>query len=259
MRHLAVLAFVVATACSPTPPDMTPGTPAFDLTYTGDSLARMEGSCDDGPDRRCVEVDLTWPVFSGAPEVAVTSMNRFVQGHITAAVTLGDTDFDAPEPAAEDFVSSYLEFIAEEPDSAQSWMVSCHGDVVHQSAATVTIRLDTETYTGGAHGLQWTTLASFDATTGQRLVLDDLVSDAGAVTAIAEQFFREGHGLEPEESLDEAGFWFTDDVFSLPEDVALTADGLMIYWPPYEIAPYAMGSTELVLHSTDLGDLLIRE
>jgi hypothetical protein len=260
MRFLVALALLAAISCSPSSsPLPTLDKPESDLRFTGSSLARLDGACGDAEPRRCVEVDLTWPVFSGSPASTVDALNRFATGQVTAAVTLGDGDFRDPETAAEDFVEAYLEFISDVPDSPQSWIARCHGDVRYQSSATVTLRFDADTYTGGAHGLQWATWASFDTATGQRLAFEDLVSDPEATTAIAERIFREANDLAPDDDLGEAGFWFDGNTFRLPEDIALTADGLVVYWPPYQIAPYALGPTEIVLPLTDLGELLIRE
>ncbi|MBO6760471.1 MAG: DUF3298 domain-containing protein [Roseivirga sp.] len=62
--------------------------------------------------------------------------------------------------------------------------------------------------------------------------------------------------IPPTESLEERGYWFENDRFELTENFAIINKSLIFYFNPYEIAPYAMGPTELELKLTDFVSLI---
>ncbi len=57
-------------------------------------------------------------------------------------------------------------------------------------------------------------------------------------------------------ALKDSGFTFENDLFTLPENFALRDEGLAFYYNPYDVAPYAMGPTEIVLSWEEIKDLL---
>jgi hypothetical protein len=57
-------------------------------------------------------------------------------------------------------------------------------------------------------------------------------------------------------TLKDAGFTFENDAFVLPDDFALRDDGLAFYYNPYDVAPYSMGATEIVLSQDEIRRLL---
>jgi hypothetical protein len=99
-------------------------------------------------------------------------------------------------------------------------------------------------------------VATFDVLTGKQLTWNDLVTDQKALQKVAEQAFRAeradvfqpGDGAEP--------FVF-DDIFqfALPQNYGLVEDGIFCYYLPYEVGPYAMGSTQFVIPFAKLGDI----
>ena len=96
---------------------------------------------------------------------------------------------------------------------------------------------------------------TFDPSTGRQLTLAEIVPDTNQVKLIAEEAFRQARELTPGESLSEAGF-FWGEPFQLPENWALTADGLYFFYNPYEVAAYAMGITEFTIPRAKLPGML---
>lgn len=71
--------------------------------------------------------------------------------------------------------------------------------------------------------------------------------DMDALKQLAEKAFRQYHKLSVDANLDDAGFFFENGVFSLPANMALTENGLMLLYNPYEVAAYALGETRLFI------------
>ena len=94
--------------------------------------------------------------------------------------------------------------------------------------------------------------------TGEEIRLSDiLIHGYGAdLNRIAEQEFRKVREMKPEQSLEDAGFWFENNKFSLNDNFALTEEGLTFYFNSYEVAPYVMGPTEIVLNYEDFKHLI---
>ena len=109
--------------------------------------------------------------------------------------------------------------------------------------------LEVYSYTGGAHPNARTLYGSWFLEDGRRVALRDLLTPGSEerVAEIAEAVFREQRGLPTEQSLEEQGFDFPDGKFALNENFAVTDQGLVFYFNPYEIAPYALGPTEIEL------------
>jgi len=103
-------------------------------------------------------------------------------------------------------------------------------------------------YTGGAHGNRGKRFWNFDASTGAQLRLEDLFSkkELAELAELGELSFRKNRKIPKNKSLKELGYEF-DDGFSLTSNFLITDTGLVFYYAPYAIAPYAFGDTEFTI------------
>ena len=106
-------------------------------------------------------------------------------------------------------------------DATLEWKVSRTASLLFADDRVVSVKISNEGYIGGAHGFYDERLFSFDTTTGKALSWDDLV----------------GHGFEFPEGIE----------FALSANFAITQEGIRLHYNPYEIAPYFMGPTDLVI------------
>lgn len=120
------------------------------------------------------------------------------------------------------------------------------------------VRLNTHawSYTGGAHGNGFTVYEYFEKAGGRRIHLDFFTNDIGALTRIAEPFFREQQEIPNEMSYGEFGMWFENDVFALNDNFYFTNDEMVFVYNPYEIAPYAGGTIELRIPLSELEGII---
>lgn len=103
--------------------------------------------------------------------------------------------------------------------------------------------------TGAAHPSNFQFSETFDLTTGEKLTLDDCFTDAAAgrtrvLDLLAQKGGDAGYSRESlEGELNDAYFYLNDE-------------GMVIYYQPDTLAPYAAGLLEFTLPYADLQDLL---
>ncbi len=119
--------------------------------------------------------------------------------------------------------------------------------------------VDVSTFTGGAHPNTVRITYSFDPITDTVYSLSDLLeSDVDIVDALA-SFAQEnlaeqlGGGADPE--------WIAQGTDEIPDfaNFALTADGLIIFFNQYQVAPYAAGILQVVYPLESLEGILKEE
>lgn len=152
-----------------------------------------------------------------------------------------------PEAAVAGFIREYLNFKQEHPNSVAVYEASVDQDILSRDSRAFIIETRFHFYTGGAHGIYGTRFQNFDAKTGRSLSNSDLISDIPAFTNYAEKAFRKKHGVPSGERLTDHGFFFKDDIYVLPENIAVTSDQVILLYNPYEAASYAQGQIRLGL------------
>ena len=118
--------------------------------------------------------------------------------------------------------------------------------VLYQQQSLLSLAFFTYVYTGGAHGSNGTTAASYDLRTGRRLRYTDIFKSEAQqqLPALLAQAVRPLVGLAPGAPLEERLF-----VKKMPvtHNVFLTAGGVGFIYQPYEIASYAQGEVWVFL------------
>lgn len=149
---------------------------------------------------------------------------------------------------AKELRDSFVEFQKEEP-KAHPWNTNLHIYISAQSPRALVIVNEHDMYSGGAHGLASITFDNIDLQTQRVVTLQDLFnpSELKALTRIAEPFFRLDNEIKANGSLNEAGYWFEEDQFTLSSHFALTEKGLYFSYGQYEIAPYAAGMPDFIV------------
>lgn len=256
---LAASALVVSCARSPGPPPAPPESGQGALSFSSDGIQMSDGDCTND-NQPCANVDLNWVVAAGSP--AANAINAWVDARVRGLLVANlpkDIDGSAElDDLGQAFLDSYRDFRAAFPGSSQRWALEGQVTLAYHGGDLVSLRADQAADTGGAHPNQAVSWASFDARSGRRLVLSDLVTEPDAVEHLAELEFRRVRGLDAHTDLAAAGYTFPDNLFALPDNLARVDNGIAIRWNAYQIAPYAAGPTDLLLSTEQLGGLLRR-
>ena len=109
-----------------------------------------------------------------------------------------------------------------------------------------------DTYTGGAHGLPGKKYYVLDLDSPRQVTINDLFENYHdtRIKAIIYDALRNYSNLAKDQPLSEGGF--SSDAPELTENFYVTEQGLGLCWNRYEIAPYAMGSVDIIIPWRDI-------
>ena len=219
------------------------------------SFRKQQGKDCDQPDSLrmdCAVIDLLYPAVIKGEKALQDSVSAWTNSYLTGILAGGSDTGDKASTlseAAKVFFKTHKDFKGSAMGGG--FEASTGSEVVYNNGQYLTLAINGYTYQGGAHGNHTEALNTFDAKTGKILTWDDLVTDKAAVQALAEKKVREARA-----DVFQEGFQF-DDIFPfvLPASYGLTKEGLFLYYVPYEIMPYAMGETEVLIPFEELGPL----
>lgn len=131
------------------------------------------------------------------------------------------------------------------------WSEELTGEVVWQSEKYVSTKTGNDNYFGGAHPNFLLYSASFRLTDGKLMALSDFFTIPGdeVIDLLAGLIYEQTSTI-----LDETGTYLLYDCTEemirgtfLPEHYYLTEEGLVLYFQPYDIAPYAVGLPQFLI------------
>ena len=227
------------------------------ITYDIKTIEKNDPDCGAG-EADCTYIKFEYPEIIKAPsQTAREVINGEIKGFLLRPI-FEEEKFYSLQEIMNDFISAYQKFIKEFPNSPQSWSVERTVSIVYQSPKVLSLELNDNQYTGGAHPNAVRIFLNLNTASGKPINLPDILvpNYEAPLNAIAERKFRELKELKPDESPSDAGFDFTDNHFSLNENFLIGKAGITFYYNSYEIAPYAMGPTELFLDYSQIKDLI---
>lgn len=213
----------------------------------------------DNKDLIAAEVDIRYPVLvSGAKSVSSVpeTVNKAILERLLAIV--GETPAPSVEKMIEQFAADYAKSVLETPEMPGAWSLKFDTEIRHADDDLLSLWTLDSVFTGGAHPNSNIIYMVFSMKTGKPVDLSSLIvkGKATELTAIAEKHFRRVRELKPDETYEQAGFQFEQNTFALNTNYLVSKDGLAFCFNPYEIAPYALGVTEIVIPWSDLKDVI---
>ena len=251
LRKCAPLLVVVVTACSSGQVTLTPPPPVKPILVDEKTPGCSGDNCDT--------LLLKFPELPGY-------IKKDVRTQIEAAIDTIMLAKFLEEGAVKDvdqFKANYFELVRsahERGGESIPWEVRRVARNLFANQSVLTIMIENDEFTGGAHGLSTKTLLSFDLRDGHRLLFSEVTDPARAqlLSTIGDFEFRKVRDVAPGRSLADAGFTFTGDKFAYNDNFGILASSIVFHFDPYEIAPYYFGPTDLQLSSTALLAVLNR-
>ncbi len=210
---------------------------------------------EDQCQNNCAEVIIQYPYFNKSEE---EKFNQIVENQIESVLedfTMSNQSINGFEAKAEEFIQSYASFKKEFPDVSTPWTLGIDISVKHQHPSFITLSTTTNAYTGGAHPLSTVQYLNVSSDGEPIADLDYFISDKERLKEIAEKQFRSIRNIPDSQSFSDAGFSFENDQFYLPENFGFSEIGLVIYYNSYEVGPYALGPTEVIIQYSELKDI----
>jgi len=242
MKTIKISMAVLATICFLASCDRTSES-IFKFSVLEDSLIV---ACPNSQER-CFDMNLKmeFPV-KGPDTIALKNIQRTL---VTDLFTDKYTDVLSQNLLGEYLTACYAEYNLIETDIKGSPVLYHYQEQLtavplYDSDKLLTYEATRYLFTGGAHGLETTICWVFDATTGNQLTEDDIFVDnySESLVTILTQLLQADaakRGLELKD------FWLPQ---LIPNgNFAITEAGVFYQFNPYDIAPYAFGSTRLFI------------
>lgn len=222
---------------------------------TGGPQCPTEGVAVTPDNIRCASLRITYPrVLEAGNPAAVTIINQFIQEQL-----LEYSDPDGKPPATlDELATMFINDYNAVPEAMGLWEMERNIQVSFGADHLATLNYSESGYTGGAHPFSGQRYFVLDLDSGKQLTLKDLLA-AGyeeGLNEAGERAFRKERNIPPAASLEEAGFWFANNIFKVNTNVGVMNNGLVFAFNPYEVAPYAMGPTEFTVPYSDINALI---
>lgn len=222
-RLFAVSLLLVAACGAPDPAPVPPPGPDPEPVVVTDSLVRAEPALN-------YRVAVGFPQIEGDERPAARRVNAAVRDTVEAfaADLRPEADLFTGDPEADRI------FVGDaEGETARAFL----GGRVFSS------RVDVYAYTGGAHGNLYSFAFNYDLATGEPIRLSDLFH--GGTAYLDTLAARVTERLVADRG---TGWMFEDEIPPDPDYFSiftLGADSLTVFFPPYAIASYAAGPSEV--------------
>lgn len=190
--------------------------------------------------------EVTYPIFQDS------NLNTLVQSTILID---GEPNI---QTYAYNFIEGYGNFIEENDlNYPIAWTKTTKVNISLYSPELICIKNATYEFSGGAHGNSFENISVFELENFRKLALNSFISDnkMKEFTKIAENIFRKTENLSDTSSL-ERDYFFEDGKFALSANYGITKNGIMFHYNPYEIKPYAAGTTTIVVPFSEIKDLM---
>lgn len=195
-----------------------------------------------------VTSSIDYSYFTPSKFVYRDSVNQIIQKFVIQITGFG-SDVSNKSSLSNSFFQAQLDTFdrisrsENEGFTDQLWELESSIEIDDSRETFVQLKYGAWSYTGGAHGNGYSKTVIIDKYTSKEILLNDLFSDVSAVTAIGESYFRKLYELEPDADLDDAGFWFENNLFHLNNNFSIESDKIVFVYSSYEIAPYSGGET----------------
>jgi len=204
----------------------------------------------------CTYVHIEYPEFSDS---AKFNLNEIISVKLKDAASyyFREENIEGTiEHIAQSFIRDFEAFKMDFPKYQFGWYVKIYSEIIYESDRLISFRIDSESFTGGAHPNSSTGLFVVDKQTENKLSTLDLISDTTRFKKLLEEEFRKIKGMSNEQSFADRGFYINDGDFLLTDNIGLTDESVIVHFNPYEIAPYSEGATTLELNRDFIEDLL---
>jgi hypothetical protein len=216
------------------------------------------GPCQPRP---CLVVEVGIP--PRLPEGTATQVEEAISTVVAKMLRSGPT-LNTPDENDVDMVSETIESFKQELPSGEisyaEWMYRSGAEILFSTEDIVTISVTKEGYLGGAHGFTSRQLLVFSLLDGSRLHLSDFISEQShsVLSSVAEVELRRVRNIPVATSLSQAGLdVVAGSPLPIPDNFGVVKEGLLFRWNEYEIAPYALGHTEIII-PREACDALVR-
>ncbi len=211
------------------------------LDYKVVNITKIDKDCQAKRFKGCEIVNINYPIFKGQQALNDTVRNKTVRIYVPFPAD------STIEQQADHFMKEYLAFKEEPYAAGRSYVLNARHQIL-QNDRLLSMSIESEIYTGGAHGGSLIEFINWDIEKGVPVTLNDVImkEHTKLFLKVAESIFRKKAGLKPQQSLSD-NYFFENNQFSLNDIYLFTPKGIKFIYNEYEIRAYAYGRTELFI------------
>ncbi|MCM4154868.1 DUF3298 and DUF4163 domain-containing protein [Gramella sp. AN32] len=192
---------------------------------------------------KCTFISLTFP-FAENGEGQPENINKSIQDFMGSILNYQEEDQNMEvDELVENFIKNYKQTTEDFPETEMPWEATIIGKVILNTPELISIQFDTDMFTGGAHGYRSTSYLNFDPATGDELENTDLFTSE--FKEFVENDFREKFEIAQDSNINSTGLWFEEEQFSLPANIGVSKDSILLIYNAYEVSSYAEGSINM--------------
>lgn len=241
-KLLLVFLLIVVVACSDKP------------KFTEKIIEKSEENCEDD----CSSINLNYLICK-RPNKFAENFNREIESQVVNFLLSNQIDSlrnieMTIDESLEAFVKDYDNLHQHFPNIS-AYELILNDSISYQNEKMLSLVSNRYSYVGGAHGISSKIFLNFDISNGEIIEKEELFTNFSEVLKIAENCFKKEQNILAD-SLNEKGFWFEDDKFHFPENVGIVGEHLVLYYNPYEIAPYVEGVFEVKIPIKEIKEYL---
>jgi hypothetical protein len=157
-----------------------------------------------------------------------------------------------------DDVSSYGEKEDEDAQAEVAWWDNEKMIIRNNSDNILSYTIESNRFMGGAHGGKNYLNAVINLKTGERITEEDLFTEESRpqIVALILKEIMQKHNVQKAKDLEEIGFFDVNDI-DLNKNFYITREGIIYTFNEYEIAAYALGTTEVLLSYEDISGFMV--
>lgn len=229
------------------------------VDYEVEAIHGQSGPCAlDSLSKQCIEYNVEYPKITGmVTGIVMEKINENIKSNIFDFAFISDKP-ESFESLIKELSQEYTDILKDIPDYKASWSMEINSDIIYQDTAFISVASTIYSYTGGAHPNTYQVYRSYDLKTGKAITLSDLlkIGFEEDLNESAEIEFRMLKEIPPSQALKSKDYFFENGTFQLNDNFAIINRSLIFYYNAFEIAPYAIGPTELELKLTDYINLI---
>lgn len=245
---LLLLLMSLVYSCQPNGSEGTTASGTADsLGYKVSEISKSV-ACGTSDSNSCLSIKIEQlQINNGTSAEARDKINASLNKMISDADNTSDIQ-NTPGQIATNLEKEYTRIKKEMPHYDMSWSYTRNFDVYLNSNGLFGVTLNAHSFTGGAHGVDFTYYKLFDIDNGQVLSLEQLIKPGSLpqLQNIGEQRFRQMENIAPDQSIAGAGYHFENEEFAFNDNFKYSKAGLEILYNVYEIAPHSDGPISLV-------------
>lgn len=223
-------------------------------TFEKVSIEKKFNDCKKDPSETnpCLDISIEYPKVLGKFKNSKV-VDEFIKDRILELLSnYAEKSLSKKTTIEEAIKKASIDFKKEnEGSTVIPWNYTSSTQIVFESSKYVSVVVNNYSFTGGAHGNSSSYYMTFNLNTGKPITLDNIAKDKKKLLQIAEKKFRSTQSIPPKQDFESAGFWFKDNKFFLPNNFAITKEGVLFQYGLYEIAPYSAGMIDLVIKNNE--------